>query len=1066
MHLAVLYILPEAVPAFLAWPAALAAAAAWWGAQRARQPGRTGKAFWVGFAGRSLIGFATLLLFAQALAGAITVAAQWPPWLVALLGAAAVEGIVALYDTERQGLDERVAHVLVALRIALVVLLALMLLQPELHLRLTEQHRRTVAVLVDDSASMRIADTRLSPARKVRLAQVLLADAPARPFRLEQTALALRDAAGRLALRAQWLGMVSELPPQAAGERVAGEAGELRNDLAEVQDAVAAQVKELEEPLRQLGDGTRTAELKTAREALAGPVAGRLAQAVQTAADPEKLVAQLGPLLQLLQQTREDVLGAARGVNDAADALDAALYESLDEQARARVDRVASLTRLEIATRLLLTPAGDAAKALTDYPPGSLLDRLGADYRLRIYRFASRARPVERLAAPGEPAADDGPEPVDDDKPEAAPRIPDEETNMTSLASALRQATLDTPAELLAGIVLLTDGRDNAPESVEPVAQRLGLQEVPVVGIVMGGEKPPTDAAIVSLSAPETVYRGDKIIIGTDLKFDGMAGREARLDLYSADTVVASQSIEIATDQVRTRRELVDTAADTGMTTYRVALSVFDDEVIRDNNEYAVTISVTDERTQLLVLDGRPRWEFRYLKNLFISRDKTVKLQWLVFQPETIAGQGPRPVIPAAAGKPLEETEATALPQDQSQWLRFDVVILGDVSPQWLPPPAQEALRKFVTDRGGTLIVVAGPQFMPGSYLGLPLAEILPVQFEKSAAPFVRQQEESFRLALTPQGRESLIMRQEVDPKANEQFWEGVPPMFWRHPVVGTKPGATALAYARPMPPPEFLVEGEDEAPAAELVARRNEFMRSHVLVAQHRVALGQVIMLTFDRTWRLRFRAGDEHHHKLWGQLLRSATISRMPSGTGLARLGTDRSRYALHSRITARAKIIQPDLKPLVSEEVAVSVYRGEHRIMRRKMEYVADSPGLYEAQLGKLPSGSYRVALESPALEEILQETAEPIVSEFSVDPAGSAEQAELAADAGTVGRLANVTGGALLEPSQIARAPHHLGANMLRLVKERQFTVWDSWPLLLAMVIIATCEWLIRKKVGLP
>ncbi|GAH66974.1 unnamed protein product, partial [marine sediment metagenome] len=264
-----------------------------------------------------------------------------------------------------------------------------------------------------------------------------------------------------------------------------------------------------------------------------------------------------------------------------------------------------------------------------------------------------------------------------------------------------------------------------SPRRVEPLARRLGMGQVPVCSIVFGSERPPRDAAIVSLEAPETVCAEDKVYVTAEIKLDGLAGQAVTVSLSKGDTVVHSQTVEVPAAQYRTRVELTDTPTETGLHSYRVRVEDVGEEVLTGNNEYPVTVSVTDERTNLLIIEGRPRWEFRYLKNLFVSRDKTVNLQYVLFGPARISDQAARRQIPASVSRPVGQAEATALPENEAEWMKFDVIIVGDVGPDVLPPPDQEALHKFVSDRGGTLIVIAGPRFMPHAFAGTPLAEIL-----------------------------------------------------------------------------------------------------------------------------------------------------------------------------------------------------------------------------------------------------------------------------------------------------------------------------------------------------
>ena len=102
------------------------------------------------------------------------------------------------------------------------------------------------------------------------------------------------------------------------------------------------------------------------------------------------------------------------------------------------------------------------------------------------------------------------------------------------------------------------------------------------------------------------------------------------------------------------------------------------------------------------------------------------------------------------------------------------------------------------------------------------------------------------------------MMRIEPDSEDNRDFWLSRPPLRWRHPVQRVRPQATVLARA-------LSETGTEEQRA---------------LIAVQNAGLGRVVYLAFDRTWRLRFRAGDKYHHRFWGQLLRWATGGRLPAG------------------------------------------------------------------------------------------------------------------------------------------------------------------------------------------
>jgi len=402
--------------------------------------------------------------------------------------------------------------------------------------------------------------------------------------------------------------------------------------------------------------------------------------------------------------------------------------------------------------------------------------------------------------------------------------------------------------------------------------------------------------------------------------------------------------------------------------------------------------------------------------------------------------------------------------------MKFDVIILGDIKPSSLREQDQTALRKFVEERGGTLIVIAGPRYMPHAFAGTPLAEVLPVSCTpvKDEGCYLLAPEESYRIALTSEGRESVIMRLSADAEENLATWEGLPDIHWRHPGVKAKEGAVVLAYAlTPDAPPFLRPKTGYDLPAEETIARRREFEREHALIASHNAALGRVLFLSFDRTWRLRYRVGDTYHHRFWGQVLRWATADKLPAGTSLVRIGTDQPRYPAHSRIRARAKIVQADYSPVQSGEVFAKVFDGNRLVLRKKMEYQANSAGIYAADMGELPPGTYRLELDAPAAKQMLfAEKVEKVSTEFSVESAVPIEQIELVADRGLLERMALLTGGVVVSPPDAAQVLEVLGPGTLAHEELRQRSLWDSWPFLVLIMLTAGVEWSLRKRARLP
>jgi len=1023
---------------------------------------------------RLMVGFGALLAAAQLILRGVLLTTSWRLWPIALAGALAIEILLGLYGLERRTVSRRAGLALASLRVVLVLLVIAMLAQPVFSWELVHKIQRHVAILIDGSASMRVTDRQRTPSEKLRLAEMLNVDEARRPARFEQTDRTLQALRTNLVAVAEDLALLAGADAPTRQKQLQRRRDNLHKTFTAAGQDVAEQGKAFETALdgRTKLDKPTTAALRDAKAQLAVGVRDRLVKATALVdADQES---RLGQNYEMLVKTVQGITAALAKLSAGLDVLgrsyDTLYYASLSAEQRRAIDAAAERTRLQLARDVLLTKRPLPG---TDDESAGLLDRLSDGYQVKLYKFAADCveGDVERFRAAGRGATTAPASGPASRAVEVTTRPVDEQR--TDLARAIEKVAAEMSGKQLAGVILLGDGRHNTPSRVEPLADQLGLQGVPICSVVMAPAQPPRDAAVISVRAPQTVTEKDKFLVNVELKLDGLAGQNVRVALYDAKRQVGTQTVRVPKDlhSTRPRVQFSDEPKGSGLHSYCVRIDKQDGEVFSANNEYPLTISVTKERIRLLVLEDRPRWEFRYIKNIFADRDRNVKLQYVIRHPDQIEGQTARLKASASASRPLGQIEATLLPASPQEWMKFDVIVLGDMPVEAFSEEQLQTLRKFVVERGGTLIVIAGPNHMPHAFSDTPIEEVLPVTFEASNKPIDGAVTAGFRTALTTAGRDSTVLFQDVDPDRNLAVWNAVPAIYWRHPTTVAKEAARVLAFAMPPSPPEFLrpaspeTAGDDEA-LRRMEEQRRQFERSHPLITVHQAAAGRVMMLSFDRTWRLRYRVGDTYHHRFWGQIMRWATADKLRAGTDFVKLGTDRTRYGPGKQVRVRAKIVQPDLSPVVSQNVYVKISMDGKPRLRKKLEYLPHSPGMYEARIDKLDSGTYRLDLEAPEAQPILAaDKVKKVTTEFSVDPVGSAEEVELSADRGLLGQLASRSHGVVLEPHQADEVLQALGPRSLLRRQRQELRLWDSWPLLVLIVLVATVEWVLRKRVGL-
>ena len=1017
---------------------------------------------------RVVAAFACLLAAMQLSMRFVLLTTNWRLWMIAFGGGLAVESLLGLYSLERRTVRRGAGLAMAGLRVLAVLAVVAMLAQPVFCWELVERLDRDVAVLIDTSASMTVRDVQRGGPEKLRLAAMLSPSGPRRAVRFEQVARASNTLRARLSAAADDLAGLADFDARSRRRQLEARRKDLFSELAAARkDAAAldAAFGAAQEGTVKLDDQTAR-DLADARAQLAADIADRLdtALAITAPAAGGQLARRYEPLLEALRGATGALLKLAAQMEPLGRRYDQSFYDSLSDDQRQAIDAVTDRSRLALAREVLLGASSAGAEA---DGAESLLDKLQAGYTVRLYEFAQRCSQTDASSVLAAAKADTM------TAGDAYAWSPPADERVTDLAGAIAQVSSEMAGRQLVGIVVLTDGRHNGPAAAEPLAARLGLRRVPICSVSMAPSRPPRDAAVLAADAPQTVVEGDKLLVRAELKLDGLAGRTVEVALMDGPRTAASQTVRVPdnAESCRPRVLLTDEPAGEGLHTYTVRIAPREGEAFADNNTRPMTVNVTRRQTRLLIIEDRPRWEFRYLRTMFDGRDRNVTLQHVLLHPDSIADSPPRPAVAASAARPAGQAEATDLPPNADEWMKFDAIVLGDVPPGAMKPWQLDTLRRFVTDRGGTLVVIAGPNFMPHAYTRTPLAEMLPVRFAASNKPVDGNSTAGLRVALTAEGREHPVMFQKVQPEDNDAVWSSLPPIYWRHPSLAAKQGATVLACAEPLTRPDFLrtpttEESDNEPLLRQRDAQRLAFQRENPLIVVHNVAAGKVMAICFDSTWRMRYRAGDEYHHRFWGQVMRWATTDKLAGGTDHVQLGADRTRYEPNQAVRVRARIVRADLSPVLSQDVAVKLYRGEKLVMSRRMEYQPSSAGMYEAALGILAGGKYRVELEAPDAEPILaMDKVSAVRAEFAVDDVGPAEEMELSADTAMLGRLASLSGGVVVQPDQAQEVVDALGQRSHTLSRRRELRLWDSWPLLALIIAAVSAEWIIRKRTGL-
>jgi uncharacterized membrane protein len=591
------------------------------------------------------------------------------------------------------------------------------------------------------------------------------------------------------------------------------------------------------------------------------------------------------------------------------------------------------------------------------------------------------------------------------------------DATITNLDQPLRDALGPSPAGT--ALVVLTDGQHNAPGSPEELAASLKESSIPVFTVGYGSEMPPPDLALLNVLVPEAVFAEDRaegiMVINDSLP----AGLPATASITHANKVLWQETFTTHGSGER-RIEFSFPVHDLAMVgdpkqslrllSFRVDLtgSAAEQDRIKENNSRSVALHLLNRKRKVLILDGRARWETRYLKNHF-DRDE----RWKVAAAFDDYNPG------------LSTSIQAVFPKTADDLMSYDLIVLGDLRPGAISAEQQQMIAKFINERGGGLILVDGRRGHLKEWQQTEVAPLLPVSWTSEPtgnAPFT--------YGLTQQGLTIDALRMSDSASGNANVWKKLPPAMWS---AAAKPLADAAVLGE--------VTSKDKKTSPALVWRR--------------FGAGSVLWLSTDELWRWRFEVADQHHQRFWMQAATWIAAPPFMVDDKRISLGTDRLRYAEGD--TAELRVRLRDEKGAIINEAKprAHVFRNGLEIASLELESDPNHGGVFRAITGALPSGDYQINITEGA-------TPNDAHLNFRVESQSNQEWASLTMNRPLLEGMARASGGRFLREGDLSQLPDLLQQLDRSETRVNETLLWSSWWWFGAVIGLLTAEWLLRKK----
>lgn len=586
---------------------------------------------------------------------------------------------------------------------------------------------------------------------------------------------------------------------------------------------------------------------------------------------------------------------------------------------------------------------------------------------------------------------------------------PGETSNIgQSIVQALREASNTS----LGALILVSDGADNNGSIDAATLSEIASFGVPVHSVGIGRETIPEDLELTNIQLPQSALPGTTLTAGVSIIHD--QGGLTRVKVYNGDELISTDEIELNAEQNITTAFIDVEVSDPGELDLRFTLDPISGESNLANNSRAQVVDVPDGNYRILYIEGEPRWEYKFMQRA-MDEDPSVQLSTLLrVTPNKFYRQGIDDPAQLEEGFPVERAELFS----------YDALIIGSVELAEFNEEQQQMIHDFVSERGGSLMMLAGLNGLGlGGWGESVVSEVLPARLSSDNAAFTRQQA---KVIVAPSGLASPILQLSDSPSENLELWNVLPNIADYQNIGPLRPAATTLL--------EVDVEGELQP----------------LLVTQP-YGRGQSYIMATGGTWRwqMSMPLEDMSHETFWRQLARGL-VANSP-------LPFELSTTIENEEIRVRAQIRDPEAEENQGLAVA-AVVSSQNGAPAMTLELLPSSsqPGVYEATFNPANTGVFSVEAISRVGDTPISSTRSAIRYEQNQEAFAIRQNRDL------LESLAAATGGQYWQAQDWDELPEAISYSTAGITEQDVRYLWDAPIFFILLILLKAAEWLLRRR----
>lgn len=591
----------------------------------------------------------------------------------------------------------------------------------------------------------------------------------------------------------------------------------------------------------------------------------------------------------------------------------------------------------------------------------------------------------------------------------------------TQVGSGLREVSKSLEGLPLSSVILFTDGASNRGDDPVDVARSFAERGIKIFPVAIGYQDA-IDIRVSDLRLPDFIFKESDVALEIVLETRGLIGETINLEIKLGEQRSIKRRCKVNSETVSTSVSI--NSKSVGTFPLVVKATPHHGENVLANNKMEKQVQVIEREIRVLLAVEGPSWEYRYLKSM-LDRD-----------PRYVAS-----VYMRRGDIKRKRSDTQFLDRFPFENLNrdFDLLIFNNLNSSIFDSEKMKLIRDFVSESGGSLIMLSATHGTPSSYAATPIGQMLPIEFETiESSPqedFQKTFAKPFKLSLTQEGQLHPLTQLSPLAEENRRIWKELPHQYWWYKgITKAKRSATVLV--------EHQSERNENGPIP--------------LIATHSYGKGEVVFVGINSIWRWRHRVGNRYTQRFWGQAVQYLGLPHLLGYVDPIQINTSGREFELGKSIDVNIRALDENFEALKDAQVILEAKNAKsgERLPFPISATVAGS-GRYRGQIF-LEEGDWQLELQG-------RENQNPYpIKVFK-------PQYELqnpAMDFQTLNQLATMSGGKVILPDQLSTFTELLKDNVKLIRLNSNVDIWDSWVLLILFILFACGEWALRKVWSLP